>query len=303
MVKIHFGVDLDFAVNRYPEPEEWARVLSEELGVRHAQFRSDLIQPHFSEEIINNQISRVRESCRQYGININHTFTSQRWNYCGHHDEKIRDYWLRWMKRFVEISGKLGAISAGSRLGIYSVKDFSTRKEFILGEIVKRWKDIANHAKNHGMKMLTFEHMSIPRELADTIDDTRKILVMLNTGSDKAAIPILLCIDTDQGNVMSGNPKDGDPYEWVREFGAESPIMHLKQRIPGNTSAGKPFTPEFNKDGIIQPEKVIEALEQSGAQEITLFLEPSFRERLPQDDNVISDLKQSVEFWKPYVDD
>lgn len=300
MTKINFGVDLDFAVNRYPEPEEWARLLSEELGVRHAQFRSDLLQPHFPDDVIKEQISRIKESCKEYDIKLLHTFTSQRWSYCGHPDEKIRNYWLSWLKRFAEISARLGAISTGSRLGIYSVKDFNNRRELIFKEIVKRWHELAEHSKSAGLKMLTFEHMSIPRELAETISETKRILDAFNN-EKKSAIPILLCLDTDQGNAMSGNPEDGDHYVWIKTFGKVAPLMHLKQRIKDNVTSGKPFTPEYNKDGIIFPEKVIKAIEDSGAKEITLYLEPSFRERLPQDNNVISDLKQSVEFWRPYI--
>ncbi|MBI2589886.1 hypothetical protein HYW32_02610 [Candidatus Berkelbacteria bacterium] len=299
MTKIKFGTDLDFATNRWPEPEEWARILSEELGVRHAQFRSDLIQPHFSDEIIEEQASGVREACKEYDIRLEHAFTSQRWAYCGHPDGKIRQYWHWWLKRYSGIAAKVGARSAGSRFGIYSVKDFSGRRDFILAEMVKFWKLWAAHSKNEGLDCITFENLSIPREIADTIEGTRRLMEMTR-GSE---IPILPCLDTDQGNTMSGNPKDGDPYEWLREFGKECPILHLKQRIRGNASSGKPFTPENNRDGMIIPEKVVEALEESGAREINLYLELSFRERLPQDSNVIRDLKQSVDFWKPYADE
>lgn len=299
MAKIKFGTDLEFAVNRYPEPEEWARVLSEGLDVKHAQFRSDLIQPHFSDEIVEEQTGRVRAACKRYGIKLEHAFTSQRWAYCGHPDAKIREYWHWWLKRYSDIAAKVGARSAGSRLGIYSVKDFSSRREFILNEIIAFWKKWAAHSKKAGLECLTFENLSIPRELADTIEGARHILHMMK-GSE---IPILLCLDTDQGNAMSGNPRDGDPYEWIRKFGKDASILHLKQRIKGNASSGKPFSPENNKDGMIIPEKIIEAIDDSGAKEINLYLELSFRERLPQDGNVIRDLKQSIDFWKPYADE
>ncbi len=48
-------------------------------------------------------------------------------------------------------------------------------------------------------------------------------------------------------------------------------------------------------------EKIIKALEQSDANETTLFLELSFRERFPYDNNVIRDLKDSIEYWRPYT--
>lgn len=299
MTKINFGVHLGFAANRYPEPEEWARLLSEDLGVSHAQFVSDLLQPHFPDEIIDGQVARIKDSCNRYGIKLLHTFTSQRWSYCGHPDEKIRRYWLSWLSRFSDISARLGAVSAGSRLGIYSVADFETRREFIFDEIVKNWLEWAENSKRSGLEMLTFEHLSVPRELAETIQEARRIFNALN--SAKPAVPIMICLDTDQGNALSGNPEDGDPYAWIRAFGRRAPIIHLKQRIKNNVSSGKPFTPEYNKDGIVLPDKIIEAVDDSGAKETTLYLEPSFRERLPFDNNVVAELKQSVDFWKPYV--
>lgn len=296
MTKIHFGVHLGFAVNRWPEPEEWARLLSEELGLKHAQFCSDLLQPHFPDEIIDQQIALINEACKTYDIKLLHTFTSQRWMYCGHPDGKTREYWHWWLKRFSDISARIGSISTGSRLGIYSFRDFEKRKELIFNEIVKFWRKWAEYSEKVGLKCLTFEHMSIPRELAETIEEARKVLDSMN--KPESAVPILLCLDTDQGNALSGNPKDGDPYEWIRTFGKEAPVLQLKQRIHGNVSSGKPFTVEFNRNGMITPEKIIEAIEESGTKEIALYMEPSFRERLPYDNNVIKNLKDSVEFWK-----
>ena len=118
----------------------------------------------------------------------------------------------------------------------------------------------------------------------------------------KTAVPVLLCLDVDHGDVSSKNPEDTDPYAWLREFGKESPAIHIKQRTR-SVFGHKPFNPEHNRDGIIFPDKVIEALEDSGAKETTLYLELSFRERQPYESNVIRDLKQSVEFWRPFVDE
>ncbi len=300
MAKINFGVHLGFAVNRWPQPEDWARLLSEELGLKHAQFCSDLLQPNFPEEIIDEQADRINESCKEFGIEILHTFTSQRWMYSGHPDKKISDYWLWWLQRFGEISADIGAVSTGSRLGIYGVNDLGKRKDLIFNRIIDNWLKLAEYSKKAGLDCLTFEHMSIPRELAETIAETRRILDVFKRKDP--AIPILLCLDTDQGNAHSGNPKDGDPYEWIRAFGREAPVLQLKQRIKGNVSSGKPFTAEFNKEGIIAPDKVLEAIDSSGAREMTLYMEPSFRERLPYDNNVLRDLKESVKFWKDFVD-
>lgn len=300
-VRLNLGVHLGFAINRYPEPMEWAKLASEELGVRNVQFVSDLLQPSFPNNIINEEIDKIREACQKYGLKITHTFTSPRWNFFGHPSKKVQNYWLWWFKRFADISQRLGAISTGSLLGIFSVKDFDTRRDFIFNEIIRNWHRLAEYSKRIGLQFLTWEPMSIPREMGETIQETRRIMEALNN-SKKPAIPILLCLDVDHGDVSSNNPDDVNPYVWIRVFGKKIPVMHVKQRTK-NVFGYKPFTPEHNKEGMIFPERVIEALEDSGAKEVTLFLEISFRERQPYEGNVIKDLKASVEFWRPYIKD
>ena len=39
------GVNLCFAIKRWPEPEQWARIVADELGVASVQFTMDLIDP------------------------------------------------------------------------------------------------------------------------------------------------------------------------------------------------------------------------------------------------------------------
>ena len=56
----------------------------------------------------------------------------------------------------------------------------------------------------------------------------------------------------------------------------------------------------YNKNGIIFPEKVLEALEASGVEEAFLFFEINHREHNDTDFRVIEDLKASVEYWRKW---
>ncbi|NQV57771.1 MAG: hypothetical protein HQ503_18050 [Rhodospirillales bacterium] len=296
--RMKLGVHLGFAINRYPEPMEWARMVREDLDVGCVQFVSDLLQPNYPKDVIKTQVAEIRAACDRYDIEIAHTFTSPRYNFFGHPDEGVRDYWLDWFKGFVDISSELGAISTGSLLGIYGVKDLDERKDYILNEVVDRWHELSSYAKAAGLEYLTWEPMSITREMGETIDATKSLMNSLNE-SAKAETPILICLDVDHGDVSSPNPDDLDPYAWIRTFGKEAPVLHLKQRTT-NVFSHKPFIKEFNDDGVIFPDRVQEALNQSGAEEATLFLELSFRERQPHDSNVVAHLRESVDFWRPY---
>lgn len=299
-LKLNFGLHLGFAITRYPEPKEWARLVSEEFGISHVQFVSDLLQPSLPDVLIEKEIDKLRNACDKYGLIIDHTFTSPRWNFFGHPNEKMREYWLAWFKRFVDISAKLGAMSTGSLLGIYSVRDIAARREFIFDEIVKNWHALAAYSKKRGLRFLTWEPMSVPREMGETIGEARRIMNALNA-EKKPEIPILICLDIDHGDVSSPEPADLDPYAWITAFGREIPTLHIKQRTK-NLFGHKPFTPENNKEGIIFPDRIISTLRDAGAEEVTLYLELSFRERHPYEHNVIKEIKTSVDYWLPFIE-
>ncbi len=299
-VKIDLGIHLGFAINRYPEPSAWARLVSEELGVKQVKFVSDLLQPNYPDELLEKEIENVKDACNRYDIGLSHTFTSPRWNFFGNPNEEMRRYWLWWFKKFALISKKLGAKSTGSLLGIYSVCDYKNRKDYILNEIINNWYLLAEYAEGIGLEYLTWEPMSIPRELGEGIEQTKLLMDLLNNRKSPPAVPILLCLDVDHGDRGSNNADDTNPYEWIRLFGKQSPTVDLKQ-VTKNLFGHKSFTPEYNKVGLINPEELIKAFEESGAEETTLFLELSFRERYPYDNNVVSDLKTSVDYWRNYI--
>ena len=299
-MNINLGIHLSFAINRYPKSSDWAKLISEELGVKQVKFVSDLLQPNYPNDIIEKEIIKINEACNKYDIKLNHTFTSPRWNFFGNPNKYMREYWLLWFKKFALISKRLGAKSTGSLLGIYSVYDYNKRNDYILNEIIKNWYHLAEYSKEIGLEYLTWEPMSIPRELGESIDQTHLLMNMLNKKNNLPAIPILLCLDVDHGDRGSNNPNDINPYEWIRLFGKLAPTVDLKQ-VTKNLYGHKPFTPEYNKVGLINPDELIEAFEQSGADETTLFLELSFRERYPFDNNVVKTLKASVDYWKPYT--
>jgi hypothetical protein len=76
--------------------------------------------------------------------------------------------------------------------------------------------------------------------------------------------------------------------------------VHLKQSTR-DKGGHWPFTPEHNENGRITGEQVLDALEESGAEDVQLILELSHREREPAESRVLSDLKASVQYWRRFV--
>ena len=140
--------------------------------------------------------------------------------------------------------------------------------------------------------------MSIKREMGDTIISAQKLHKKLNS---KSKIPILFNLDVDHGNNSSKNKNDFNPYKWIEKLGHLSPAIHLKQKTR-DIFSHKPFIKKYNKSGIIKPEKILNELKKLNIDEVTMYFEFSFREREPYDSRAIRDIKESVKYWRKYID-
>ena len=295
------GINTGFAVNRYSEPEEWIRIVGDELGLDIVQFTADMLNVDLPSEIIVKQVDRIQRACQVYGVQITSTFTGAftRVNHLAHPDKDIRAHWINWFKCFVDLSVDLGCESMGSHFGIFTHKDNNNLKERInrRKQNIEGWHEIALYAKERGLKFLTWEPMSISREQGETIEEARKLQNDVNIDSP---LPFKLCLDVDHGDLKSKDPRDIDPYIWLQEFATESPLIHLKQSHI-NKSGHWPFIAEHNTKGRIQPNKVIKTLIENDVEKVDLFLELSFREREPTDSTVVEVLKEYVKFWRPNI--
>jgi len=168
------------------------------------------------------------------------------------------------------------------------------RKEYLVEEAVKSWRELCQYGQELGFRFLIFEPMSIPREMAWTIEETRELLERVNKGNE--GVPLRVCLDVGH----APHPEQRDPYLWCRELGSVSPIVHIQQTEAGH-SRHWPFTKEYNRRGIIKPDKVMKALEEGEAKEVLFLFEISHRERYPDDLRIIQDLKDSTEYWKSYI--
>ena len=304
MAKISLGINNSFAVNRYPEPEEWTRIVRD-FGLKHVQFFADLIEPSiFGPDATEKLVEKTNRACRDNGIKIHDVFggTMVRWyNFLLHPEEEVRRDALRWFEKYIGLAADLRSTGCGCFLGSFSFRDLNNPERYnsLLDEAIERWHVLAKLAKDKGLSCLMFEPMSIPREVPCTIDQAKELYERLNDGSE---LPVKLCLDVGHGAYRSGSEDDRNPYAWVRELSPMAPVIHIQQ-TDGKSSKHWPFTPQFNKIGIIEAGKVIEAIEDSGAEEVLLVLEvfSSFFE--PGDTQVIEDLRMSVDYWRGYVED
>jgi hypothetical protein len=141
--------------------------------------------------------------------------------------------------------------------------------------------------------------MSVGRELGHTIASCAALQDILD--ATNLPVPLKAMVDIDHGDVSSSDPADTDPYAWASTFATRSPIIHIKQSS-ANKGGHWPFTAAHNKDGRIVPQKLIDTIKAGGSTDNELCMEFAFREREPADRNVVPMIRESVEFWRPYVD-
>jgi sugar phosphate isomerase/epimerase len=291
------GINLGFAINRYIEPEVWTKIVAKDLGLKYVQFVADLLNPFWPESYVRDQIRRIKAAIRENGIVIESLFSSAytRVNHLMNPDEEARKFWLDWFRRFLDIGAEFGAKNAGAHFGIMTFDTYNDpdKRKFILDEGVKGWQNLSFYAKEKGYECLIFEPMSIPREMANTVEETKQLLDLVNANS---GVPLKVCLDVGH----APHPTQRDPYPWIEQLAALSPVIHLQQTVL-HKSNHAPFTAEQNSTGIITREKVMEAVKKAGCMDALFAFEIGHREHWDTDFRIIEDLKESVDYFRPLI--
>ena len=291
------GINLGFAINRYVEPEVWSRIVGEDLGLRSVQFVADLLNPFWPEAYIQSQTERILSATKQYDVAVESLFTSAftRVNHLMSPDEDARRFWLLWFKRFLGLGAKLGARSLGSHFGILTVQDYEDpgRREALIEEGVKGWQELSFHARELGYECLIFEPMSVPREMANTVAETKSLLDRVNAHS---GVPLRVCLDVGH----APHPDERDPYPWIEQLAHLSPVIHLQQTVL-HKSNHAPFTPETNREGLIKAERVLECVKKAGGADCLFAFEISHREHYDTEFRILPDLRESVRYWREFI--
>lgn len=297
IMSFRLGINLGFAANRYIEPEVWTRIVRREFGLSYVQFVADLLNPFWPEDYVQSQIKRIKDSARAHDIKIESIFTSTytRVNHLLNPDEAARKFWLDWFKKFLDIGRALGAKNAGSHFGIltFDCYDNEDKRRAIVDEGIRGWQELSFYAKETGYNCLIFEPMSVPREMANTIAETRELTDRVNA---HCGVPLKVCLDVGH----APHPDERDPYPWIRELAPVSPVIHLQQTVL-HKSNHAPFTQEANKTGIITGERVLKEVRESGADDVFFAFEIGHREHWDTDFRVIPDLKESAAYWRKFI--
>jgi hypothetical protein len=289
------GINTCFAVKRWPEPERWAAIVADDLGLGMVQHSLDLVDLD-ADAPLREQAEAVAAACGARAIALHSTFTglgAYGRNLLLDPDAVQRKRASAWFRRALDFTAAAGGRAAGGHIGAFSVADW--RDE---GRRARLWEglrselgDLAGYAAARGLDAFLFENMAARRE-PSTIADAEALL----EPADEGRAAVALCLDVGHQCVVGTSGDDRDPYAWLERLGARSPVIHLQQS-DAEADHHWPFTAERNAQGRIDAGRVLDALNASGARDVALVLEviPSFEQ---DDDAVLADLVESAEHWR-----
>ncbi|AEI92866.1 sugar phosphate isomerase/epimerase family protein [Roseobacter litoralis] len=290
-------------VNRFAQPDDLIDTVARDLRIRDLQLTHEFINPSWPAPVAARLTKTMGAALRRTGVRVTSGMTGPygRLNHFGHPDPDVRRYYVEWFKTFADITAELGGTSVGTQFAIFTYSDYDdpSRRAALIDTAIECWAQVAEHAKSAGLEFIFWEPMSIGREFGETIAAALALQDRLDAAD--MAVPMKMMADIDHGDVTSPDPADYDPYAWARAVPKVSPIIHIKQSLM-DKGGHRPFTAAFNAQGRIQPAPLLAALAEGGAVDNEICLELSFKEREPNDREVIGQIAESIAFWAPHID-
>lgn len=120
----------------------------------------------------------------------------------------------------------------------------------------------------------------------------------------------LLLSEIQRRAYLFASDEDGDLYAWLRRLGCYSNIIHLQQ-TDGSSSAHRPFTEPYNRQGIVAPESLLRTLYDSYTQVETAGFPPRceaiyltleiFSGTAERPEHSLANVYESAAYWRRFV--
>lgn len=300
MTEFTLGINTCFAPKRWPEPEEWARIVAEDFGLKTVQFSFDLMDPRAGAGAVAAYIDHTRLACERYGIKIHSTFTGiipYIGNLLLHPEPTFREDAKAWFKAAIDVTARMGVASTGGYFGALSMKDVAdpAAREQRMEGWLDALRDLAAYAKEKGLESLLIEHMAVWREPPTGIGEALALAAM------QTAVPLKITIDLGHMVVKGREGEDLDPYAWLRKVSPKAGVIHLQQSNE-RYDLHQPFTAETNKTGRIDPKKAVDAIKASGVDKAVLMFE-IFHAFEEDEKKILAEIRQSADQWRAALKD
>jgi sugar phosphate isomerase/epimerase len=227
---VELGINLGFAFKRWPEPERWAALVREELGLEMVQFTLDLLDPWWPEAERRALAARVRRVADANGLTIHSAQLGLAWyTYNGllHPEPEGRAIAREWWRRAIATGAELGVPAVGGPLGAFSVAESRdaetvTRRS---AELVEDVVAISEEAAAAGLGAILIEPTPLPRELPHTIPQAQRLAEDLR---GQTAVPVQWVIDVGHALYRPLYGADVTLEDWLVPLRDDIGLLHLQ---------------------------------------------------------------------------
>jgi D-erythrulose 1-phosphate 3-epimerase len=347
--RMHLALDNCFASKRWTDPLEWMQI-ARDCDIYHIEASADNeCDPLYSTpEALRDWVERAQQASAATGVQVSNLYSGHG-TYAtlglAHTDMRVRDRIQHdWLEPMIETAASLGA-----GLGFFchafsqATLQHPTQYAEAYTDLIRRLGEIASFAQAKGV-MVSVEQMYTPHQIPWTvaggaamlreIAESAPMYLTLDTGHQvgqqhylkptadqfddagrwrgyvESTDPQMIADYLDAHDYLFAAPEDGDLYHWLRTLGCYSPIIHLQQ-TDGHASAHRPFTPNYNATGIVEPRAVLEAIAESYAQPVPAGMPPRcediyltleiFSSTMEQPRKILENIQQSAAYWRTYI--
>lgn len=319
--RVYLSLDNCFAKKRWAMPEDWAPVVAD-LGIRYVELSADTeADPmYMGSTYLQRWDDSVAQACERWGLQVASLYSGHgSYTTLGllHPDTAVVERLLsKWVFPAIHRSSRFGAAFG---FFFHAVPEHALHNRELYDQEIRRLTEtmmrIADEAARCNPAVpIALEQMYTPNQPPWRIQDSQELLhhVHSTTGS-----PLYITVDTGHAwaqrrfvgtaGVHHAHVEDADPYAWLAQLGAWSPIIHLQQTDLSG-SGHWPFTAEKNARGVITGDAVLKAISQADTtilatppcEDIFLTLE-MFAGTADDSSDLLQSLDESVRYWRQFI--
>jgi sugar phosphate isomerase/epimerase len=225
-----FGINLGFAPKRWPEPEAWARMVREDMGLETVQFSFDLLDPWWPEPARTHQAERVRRAAEAFGLVIHSAqigIASYTYNGLLHPEPELRALAATWWERAIEVAAAMGARAVGGPLGALTSTSAAVagERERIYEETLSTIERLAERCAAAGLSSLLVEPTPQAREIPSSIEETARLARDLE---GRCRVPVEYVLDIGHALYEPLYGPDVRLADWFEAVGSHIGILHIQ---------------------------------------------------------------------------
>lgn len=288
---MEIGLNLSFAVKRWIEPRQLAKMCKNDFGVKHIQFTWDLIDPWWPKIQRDQMIKEYKEAFREQNLIIDATFgglASYTYAQLLAPTSVQREISFKFFKRAIDLTTKMGVKVMGTPVGGMSYDDARSplRRNELYNIMLDYLRKLATYGKKRGLSEIHIEAVPLTTEFPSTPNECIQMMEDLKN----ADIDIKLLIDWGHALYKPLYENNTNIKAWFVKCAPYIGSIHLQQ-----TDGTLDRHWDFTKSGLVTPELIKKMTRSAGLNDIIQYLEVVTIFESP-DQDVYDGIKKTMDF-------